>query len=50
MSNYPPLGYIEAPWFYVLGAQAWAEELSQQCWIEDVKNRLGIIEMQGDND
>ena len=47
MNDYPPLGHIDAPWFYVLEAQSWAEELSQQYWIEDVKSRLGLIEMQG---
>jgi hypothetical protein len=40
--NLPPLGFIDAPYWYVLGAEAWAEELSRQAWLDDVCRRLGL--------
>ena len=39
----PPVGYIDAPFVYVLAAELWAEELSQQAWIAGVKERLGLV-------
>lgn len=40
--NGPPW-WIDAPYWYVLGAEQWAEELSRQAWLDEVKQRLGLV-------
>ena len=34
---------INAPWWYVLQAEAWAEELSRATWIEELKQRWHLV-------
>ena len=41
---------IDAPYWYVLGASSWAWELDQQAWVEDVKQRLGLIACDDDEE
>lgn len=43
MSDLPPVGYIDAPWTYVLESPARAEELSRAAWIDEVRKRLGLV-------
>jgi hypothetical protein len=42
----PPLGYIDAPFWYVLAAQGWAEELDRAAWIAGIIKRLGLVVSQ----
>jgi hypothetical protein len=37
-----PLGYIDAPWYYVLQAPIWAWELDREVWLDEVCARLGL--------
>ena len=34
---------INAPWSYVLQAEAWAEELDRAAWIEELKERWHLV-------
>jgi hypothetical protein len=38
-----PPWWIDAPYWYVLGAETWAEELGRQAWLDDVRDRLGLV-------
>ena len=38
-----PPRYINAPWWYVLGAEQWAEDLSRQAWLDEVRQRLRLV-------
>jgi hypothetical protein len=37
---------INAPYWYVLAAELWAEELSRQAWLDEVAERLGLVLMK----
>lgn len=41
--KYPPIGYIDAAWWEVFGAELRAEHLTQQAWVDALALAYRII-------
>jgi hypothetical protein len=39
----PPPGFIDAPWWYVVGAELRAEELTRRAWLDELIGRWGLV-------